>query len=104
MTDQAKPQVNLDEFGKKSLEFYNQIKETLEATAMSKYAALDYETQSHWLGETASEALSKAKETFPEKIFYLVQVGYPTTFNIQSARASNLFGKKTPYDFSWIHR
>lgn len=71
---------------------------------MSKYAALDYETRSYWLGETASEALSKAKEKFPEKIFYLVQVGSPTTFNIQSVTASNLFGKKEVYDFSWAHR
>jgi len=104
MTDQVQPNVNLEEFGKKSIDFYNQIKTKLETEAMSKYAALDYETQSYWLGETASEALSKAKEKYPEKIFYLVQVGSPAAFGIQSVRVSNLLGKKPAYDLSWLHR
>ncbi|MDO8451999.1 MAG: hypothetical protein Q7S76_03975 [bacterium] len=93
MTNQIQqPQVNLEEFSKKSLEFYSQIKERLEAKSLYKYVAIDYETSKYWFGETASDALTKAKAAFPQKIFYLIQIGSPTTFSIQSIRTGDLFG------------
>lgn len=105
MTDQTpqQPQVNLEEFSKKSFEFYNQIRSKLEGEAMNKYVALDHETSQYWLGETASEALSKAKEQFPDKVFYLLQVGSPSTFNIQSVTSALFPGKKDIYGFNWAH-
>ncbi len=105
MTDQTpqQPQINVEDFSKKSQEFYNNIKTKLEAESLNKYVAIDYETSKYWLGETASDALIKAKAEFPQKIFYLIQVGSPTTFSVQSVRASDLFGKKNSYDFSWAH-
>lgn len=104
-TDQTtqQSQINIEEFSKKSLEFYNKVKTQLEAESLNKYVALDYETSKYWLGETASDALTKAKAELPQKIFYLIQIGSPTTFSIQSIRTSDLFGKKRPYDFNWAH-
>ena len=99
----GQPSINLEDFSKKSLEFYEQIKERLEKEAMSKYVAVDYETSNYWLGETASEALSKAKEQFPNKVFYLLQVGSPTAFGIQSMIPSDLFGKRSEYGFKWAY-
>lgn len=93
-------QINVEDFSKKSLEFYDKIKAQLETESLNKYVALDYETSKYWIGETASDALAKAKVEFPKKIFYLIQIGSPTTFSIQSIRASDLFGKKKSYDFS----
>lgn len=75
---------NLDEFSKKSETFYNKIRAKLEAEYRGKYAALDFESEKFWIGDTASGALSKAKGEFPEKLFYLVQVGSPATFTVQS--------------------
>lgn len=98
-----RPPVNLENFSKKSLEFYKTIKEKLEKETMSKYVAVDYETSTYWLGETASDALSKAKEQFPNKIFYLLQVGSPTTFSIQSITSSDLFGERSMYGLNWAH-
>lgn len=80
----ATPSFNLDEFSKKAESFYNKIKEKLEAEAKGKYAAIDFETERYWIGETASDALSNAKKDFPSKLFYLVQVGSTSTFTIQS--------------------
>lgn len=104
--DNPNPQqspINLEDFSKKSLEYYEKIKEKLEKEAMSKYVAVDYETSNYWLGETASDALSKAKTQFPNKVFYLLQVGSPTTFSIQSITSSDLFGKRSMYSFNWAH-
>lgn len=77
---------NLEEFAKKSDEFYKQIKVELETKHKGEYAALDFESQKYWLGETATEALTKAKKEFPNKLFYLLQIGSPAPFSIQSMR------------------
>lgn len=105
MTNQSQnqPQINLEEFSKKSLEFYNQIKAQLETESLNKFVAIDYEAPKYWLGETASEALSKAKVEFPQKIFYLIQVGSPTSFSIQSITSDATLAKRGIYDFSWAH-
>ena len=97
------PSINLEDFSKRSLEFYEQIKDRLEKEAMNKYVAVDYETSNYWLGETASGALSKAKEQFPNKVFYLLQVGSPTAFGVQSMMTSDLFGKRSEYGFKWAY-
>lgn len=93
--------MNLEDFSKKSLEYYEQIKQKLEKEARSKFVALDYETNKYWLGETASEALVKAKEQFPSKIFYLLQVGSPSTFSVQSFVPTDFVKKGKDYGFTW---
>lgn len=86
--------VNLEDFSKKSLEYYEQIKEQLKKETMGKFVALDYETSQYWLGETASETLEKAKKQFPEKLFYLLQIGFPSTFSVKQDKS---------YGFIWPH-
>lgn len=76
-----------EDFGKKSEDFYNtSVKSNLEPSYNGKYVALDYESGKYWIGETVSEAIEKAKKEYPQKLFYVVQVGSPTTFSIQSGR------------------
>jgi hypothetical protein len=77
---------NMEEFAKKSDEFYNQVKAGLEAKYKGKYVAIDFESKQYWFGETVTEALSKAKKEFPDKLFYLLQIGSPAPFNIQSVK------------------
>lgn len=106
MTDQIlqQPQVNIEDFSRKSQEFYNGIKAKLEAESLNKYVALDYQTSKYWLGDTASDALGKAKAEFPKKIFYLIQVGSPTSFSVQSITSDAALEKRGIYGFSWAYR
>jgi len=73
-----------EEFSKKSEEYYNQIKYELESKFKGKYVALDFRSKNYWIGGTATEALTEAKKQFPEKLFYLLQIGSPAPFSIQS--------------------
>lgn len=97
------PTLNLEEFNQKSVKFYNEIKPKLESEALGKFAALDYETSQYWIGETASETLTKAKQKYPNKVFYLIQVGSPSTFNIQSIRFNQDL-RRDNYGLSWSNR
>jgi len=89
---------NLEEFSKKSDKFYNRIKEELEPKFKGKYVALDFESERYWIGDTATEALTNAKKEFPKKIFYFLQIGSPSAFNIQSVRTHS--PQKLKYDFA----
>jgi hypothetical protein len=89
---------NLEEFSKKSGEFYNQIKAELESKFKGKYVALDFESKQYWIGETATEALTRAKSDFPNKLFYLLQIGTPAPFSIQSIRIRPY--PRPKYDFA----
>lgn len=40
-------------------------------------AAIEPDTGSYFLGKTLIEALKKAREQHPDKIFYSVRIGYP---------------------------
>ncbi len=92
---------NLEEFSKKSDEFYIRIKTELESKFKGKYVALDFESERYWIGDTPTEALTEAKKEFPNKLFYFLQIGSPTTFNIQSIRSRSHL--KPKYDFAWQH-
>ncbi|MCH8318148.1 MAG: hypothetical protein IIA88_06580 [Bacteroidetes bacterium] len=39
--------------------------------------AIEPDSEDWFIGETAIEAMKKAKEKYPDNIFYLVRVGYP---------------------------
>jgi len=80
---------NLEEFSKKSEAFYSKIRNELETKYKGKYAAIDFESERYWIGDTASDALSRAKKDFPEKLFYLVQIGSSATFTVQSVVGGN---------------
>jgi hypothetical protein len=86
-----KPNFDVDAFSVSALEFYNQIKSELEVTQHGKYVALDAELGKHWLGDTTTEALQKAKSEAPDKIFYVALIGAPSTFIVQSIRNKSAF-------------
>jgi len=81
--------VNIKSFSKVAQSFYGEIKDELENTSNGKYVALDSETKQYWVGETASTALQKAKRKYPDKLFYLLQIGSPATFSIQTLRSAS---------------
>ncbi len=94
---------NVEEFSKKSIEYYKEIQADLEAQHKGKYAALDYETKKYWIGETLSEAMDNAKKEFPEKLFYAVQVGSPSTFSVQAVRRRGVLYRKSLDGSKWIY-
>ena len=92
---------NIKDFSQKSEDFYSQIKSELEVKHKGKYVALDFESKRYWLGETATDALTTAKKAFPDnpnKLFYLLQIGSPATFGIQSI--TTLIHPYRKYDFA----
>ncbi len=94
--------LNIEEFSKKSADFYKEIQPEVEASYRGKYAAIDFESRKYWIGETLSDALKNAKAEFPNKLFYVVQVGSSAIFSIQSVtKKSARFSKS--HGPQWIY-
>ena len=93
---------NLDDFSKKSEAFYGEIKAQLEAKHKGKFAAIDFESKKFWIGDTVSDALQNARAEYPTRLFYVIQVGSPATFTVQSmtkkgAVSSKFYGSQRLY-------
>ncbi|MBI4758035.1 MAG: hypothetical protein HY783_03395 [Chloroflexi bacterium] len=62
----------------KAKAIYNsKYRKRLELTEKGKVVALEVESGEIFLGRTALEAGMKARQKFPDKIFYFIRVGYP---------------------------
>ncbi|MEW6104589.1 MAG: hypothetical protein AB1630_12385 [bacterium] len=64
---------------KKGDEVYHKFqKKWLEEKLKGKYAAIEPDSEKAYIGENSLETLKKAKENYPDKLFYLVKIGYET--------------------------
>jgi len=102
--DSLNKNFNLKEFSQKSEEYYNSLKPQLEATHKGKYVALDFELKRYWIGGTATEALAKAKQELPDRLFYLIQVGASAPFAIQRIYRRNTQCDVARYGYSRPYR
>jgi hypothetical protein len=85
-------QSNISEFIQNSKNYYKEIEDELKNNFFGKYVAMSYEIKGYEIGETLTEALKKAKEKYPNKLFYVIQVGSDATFSIQTMDKNKLIG------------
>ena len=70
--------VNTKEIGRKGRNIFDMISEQLEKEHFGKAIAIDVETGDYFIGKTGIEATKKAKEKYPNKVFFLGKIGYRT--------------------------
>lgn len=58
------------------------LKAVLEPQENGKFVAIEPESEKYFVGATAVEALTKSREQFPDKIFFLARVGFPSAYKI----------------------
>lgn len=54
------------------------LKQTLEASSLGQFIAIEVDSGDYFLGSTPLEAIKKAKLRYPEKVFHVMKVGYKT--------------------------
>ena len=64
--------------------YEEKLKATLDPKYKGKFAAIEIESGEYFLGDTILEALQKAKEKYPNKLFHTVRVGYEGVFKMGS--------------------
>lgn len=81
------PTVYPEELSQKGMAIYQKISGKMEEKNLGKYLAIEVESEQYFLGETMIEAMAKAKERFPDKLFYFVRIGSPGVFTLSRQHA-----------------
>jgi len=55
---------------------YEQIKVNYEPKDNGKFLAIDIESKKEYLGNTSAEALELARQNHPDKVFYVIKIGF----------------------------
>ncbi len=55
---------------------YDQVKVKYDPQEKGKFLAIDIDTQKEYFGNTSAEALELAREHHPNKVFYVVKIGF----------------------------
>jgi len=50
-----------------------------------KMAAIDPDTGEWFLGDTLLEAVAKARQKYPDKVFHVVRVGFPVAYQMKGS-------------------
>lgn len=68
---------------------YDEIKSGYEPVKNNKFLAIDIDTKEVFEGSSSAEAIQKAKEKYPKKIFYVVKIGESTVETIAQHKNQN---------------
>jgi len=68
--------VDKEELAARGKEVYSRIRAQLELEHKGEIVAIEPESGEYFLGRTTIEAIDKAEEKYPDKVFYLVRVGH----------------------------
>ena len=68
--------INVQKIAKDGFRLYEEVRSRYEPEYMGKYLAIEVDSGDVYLGNTGVEAIFLAKQKYPEKIFYLVKIGF----------------------------
>lgn len=69
---------DIQKIAEEGTRIYAQVKQDYDPKEKGKFLAIDIDSQNVYLGNTSAEALVLAKQNHPDKIFYVVKIGFDT--------------------------
>lgn len=81
---------DLQRMAEEGAKIYEEIKIQYEPQESGKFLAIDIETRRAFLGETSSDAVEKAREAIPDKVFYVVKIGHSVAETLASLGIDDL--------------
>jgi hypothetical protein len=78
VNEPAKEQ-SLQEIADRGDAIYGKVKGQYEPDYKGKFLAIEVESANLYMGDSTKEALEKAREKNPGKLFYVVKIGFDST-------------------------
>jgi len=72
--------VDKNELVEKGKEIYKKIKDRLEPAHKGEIVAIEVKTGDYFLGKDMVEADEKAREKYPDEVFYFNKIGYRAVY------------------------
>lgn len=67
---------DIQRISEEGAKIYDQIKVQYDPKEKGKFLAIEIESKQAYLGTTSAEALELARESHPNKVFYVVKIGF----------------------------
>lgn len=68
--------VDVQKIAEEGAKIYEQIKLNYDPKENGKFLAIDTESKTPYLGNTSAEAVELARQNHPNKVFYVVKIGF----------------------------
>ncbi|MFH1129513.1 MAG: hypothetical protein V1686_02140 [Patescibacteria group bacterium] len=68
--------VNIQDIAEKGTKIYEEIKGQYESVNIGRFLAIEIESKKVYLGNTSAEAVELARQNHPDKVFYVVKIGF----------------------------
>jgi hypothetical protein len=66
--------------------YRTKLKDILEPQFIGMFAAIEPDSGDYFLGKRMAEAFDKADAKYPDKLVYLVRIGFPVAIKLRSPR------------------
>lgn len=76
MTNLLIDKANIQKIADEGKKIYEKIKKDYEPDENGKFLAIEIDSRKTYLGSTSLEALEKARSIHPDKVFYVVRIGF----------------------------
>ncbi len=67
---------DIQRIAEEGAKIYEQIKVNYDPKERGKFLAIDIDSKRSYLGNTSAEALELARQNHPNKVFYVVKIGF----------------------------
>lgn len=81
---------DIQKIAESGAKIYETIKLKYEPDQNGKFLAIDIDSKDVYLGKTSSEAVEKARKAHPDKIFYVVKIGFSAAETLASLASNSL--------------
>lgn len=75
-SDELIKKANIQKIAEEGAKIYELIKSQYEPDQNGKFLAIDIESKNTYIGNTSSEAVELARKAHPNKVFYVVKIGF----------------------------
>ena len=76
MDDDLIKQADIQSIAEEGSKIYQEVKSQYDPKEKGKFLAIDIDSKKVYLGVTSAEAVEEAKKNHPDKIFYVIKIGY----------------------------
>lgn len=87
-------ETDIQKIADKGSEIYDKDKVRYEPEHTGEFLAIDIDSEKTYLANTSSEAVELARKSHPNKIFYVVKIGYSVSETLSNFRINSLMLQK----------
>jgi hypothetical protein len=87
--DEFIKKADIQRIAEEGARIYAQIKNQYEPEQKGKFLAIDIESQNTYHGNSSAEALELARQSHPNKVFYVVKIGFDAAETLARSFISN---------------